>query len=276
MEGSVSPYEKLYKKVPDYTALRSFGCACFPTLRDYTENKFDPRSLKCVFLGYNEKYKGYRCLYPPTGRVYISRHVVFDENVYPFSSTYQDHHPQQMTPLLTAWLQSFQAPPQVQRSASPSPLFTNHDFPPLSQRRQLSSSPQQVNPTSVISSSQQPQDESLADVNGSSERTTDSDSASIGDSSQLSSASGASSVSAPPVQVPDNNTHPMVTRAKAGISKPNSRYAFLSHKVSYPEPATVKEALKYPGWNGAMKEEIGNCSKTNTWSLIPYTPNMNV
>lgn len=61
-----SPYQQLYGKTPDYTSLRTFGCACFPTLRDYAHNKIDPRSLKCVFLGSNDKYKGYRCLYPPT------------------------------------------------------------------------------------------------------------------------------------------------------------------------------------------------------------------
>lgn len=49
IEAFVSPYEKLYKKTTDYTALRSFGCACFPTLRDYAVNKFDPRSLNVFF-----------------------------------------------------------------------------------------------------------------------------------------------------------------------------------------------------------------------------------
>lgn len=53
-----SPYEVLYGTVPNYSALKTFGCACYPTLRDYATNKFDPKSLKCVFLGYNEKYKG--------------------------------------------------------------------------------------------------------------------------------------------------------------------------------------------------------------------------
>ena len=79
-----SPYEVLYGHQPNYTSLRVFGCSCYPTLRDYARNKFDPRSLKCVFLGYNEKYKGYRCLLLSTGRVYISRHVVFDEQDFPF------------------------------------------------------------------------------------------------------------------------------------------------------------------------------------------------
>ena len=80
-----SPYEKLFKKAPDYKQLRIFGCRCFPYLRDYNKNKFEKKSLPCVFLGYNPIHKGYRCLDPDTKRVYISRHVKFDESVFPFA-----------------------------------------------------------------------------------------------------------------------------------------------------------------------------------------------
>ena len=56
LDNNESPFQKLYGKAPEYSALRVFGCACYPTLRDYAATKFDPRSLKFVFLGYNEKY----------------------------------------------------------------------------------------------------------------------------------------------------------------------------------------------------------------------------
>ena len=85
LSNAKSPYEILHKRSPHYEFLKVFGCACFPTLRDYATNKFDPRSLNCVFMGYSEKFKGYRCLLPSTGRVYISRHVTFDERSFPFS-----------------------------------------------------------------------------------------------------------------------------------------------------------------------------------------------
>lgn len=66
-----SPSEILLKNKPDYSFLRVFGAACYPCLRPFAQHKFEPRSLQCVFLGYHAQYKGYRCLYPPTGRVYI-------------------------------------------------------------------------------------------------------------------------------------------------------------------------------------------------------------
>jgi hypothetical protein len=38
-----------------------------------------------VFIGYNNLHKGFKCLDPSEGRVYISHDVVFDENVFPFA-----------------------------------------------------------------------------------------------------------------------------------------------------------------------------------------------
>ncbi|KAI5337531.1 hypothetical protein L3X38_016802 [Prunus dulcis] len=47
---------------------------------DYVSNKLQPRSLECVFVGYSDRHRGYRCFHPPTGRFYTSRHVVFHED----------------------------------------------------------------------------------------------------------------------------------------------------------------------------------------------------
>jgi hypothetical protein len=39
-----------------------------------------------VFLRYSNLHKGLKCLDPKEGHVYISRDIVFDENVFPFAS----------------------------------------------------------------------------------------------------------------------------------------------------------------------------------------------
>jgi hypothetical protein len=84
-----SPTERLLKITPNYDALRTFGCACWPNLHPYNARKLAFRSKRCVFLGYSPLHKGIKCLDVSTGRVYISRDVVFDENVFPF----QELHP---------------------------------------------------------------------------------------------------------------------------------------------------------------------------------------
>lgn len=82
--------------------------------------------------------------------------------------------------------------------------------------------------------------------------------------------------SSPAISQVSMNRHHMTTRLKAGITKPNPRYALLSHKVVSPELRTLAEALKHPGWNNAMTEEITNCDVRKTWSLVPYAPGMHV
>ena len=79
-----SPFEKLFHFVPNYLFLKTFGCACLPNLQPYNSHKLQPRSLQCVFLGYSILHHGYKCLHIPTGRLYISRDVIFLENLFPF------------------------------------------------------------------------------------------------------------------------------------------------------------------------------------------------
>jgi histone deacetylase 1/2 len=83
--NNTTPYERLHASPPDYTFICSFGCAMWPNLRPYNSRKLQFRSKRCVFLGYSNLHKGFKCLDPSEGRVYISRDVVFDEHIFPFS-----------------------------------------------------------------------------------------------------------------------------------------------------------------------------------------------
>lgn len=61
------PYEKLFSKTLDYTFLKILGTACWPHLRPYNCHKIDLRSMQCLFFGYGDSHKGYKCLHVPTG-----------------------------------------------------------------------------------------------------------------------------------------------------------------------------------------------------------------
>lgn len=47
-----SPYEVLFGTVPEYDNLRVLGCLCYATMVPQPSDKFAPRSIKGVFLGY--------------------------------------------------------------------------------------------------------------------------------------------------------------------------------------------------------------------------------
>ncbi|KAL6175680.1 hypothetical protein ACLB2K_052319 [Fragaria x ananassa] len=80
-----TPHKRLYGHSPSYSSLRVFGCSCFPYLGPLSSNKLSNQSVECVFIGYSPHHKGYRCLDPQTNRVYISRHVLFNENDFPYT-----------------------------------------------------------------------------------------------------------------------------------------------------------------------------------------------
>ena len=83
---NISPFTKLFSTQPNYTKLKSFGCLCFPWLRPCTSHKLDPKSIACVFVGYSSSQSAYYCLDPKMNKIFVSRHVKFIENIFPFST----------------------------------------------------------------------------------------------------------------------------------------------------------------------------------------------
>ena len=82
-----TPYHILFQNKPMFPIKpRIFGCTCF--VRDVHPHvsKLNPKSLKCIFLGYFLVQKGYRCYCPSLHKYLFSVDVTFLENV-PFSSS---------------------------------------------------------------------------------------------------------------------------------------------------------------------------------------------
>lgn len=65
--------------------LRVFGYACWPNLRPHNNHKINFISKTCIFNGYNPCHQGYKCFDLATGKIFVSRHVVFDESLFSYT-----------------------------------------------------------------------------------------------------------------------------------------------------------------------------------------------
>ncbi|GJU57203.1 hypothetical protein Tco_1234969 [Tanacetum coccineum] len=69
---------------PSYDTLKTIGCLCYAASLKPHKDKFDPRGIKCAFIGYPPWKKGYNIYNLITHEVFHSRDVLFMENVFPF------------------------------------------------------------------------------------------------------------------------------------------------------------------------------------------------
>ena len=79
-----TPCQTLLKSFPTTRLIsivppKIFGCFVFVHINQQHRSKLDPRSLKCIFLGYSANKKGYKCYSPVTRKFYNSMDVTFFE-----------------------------------------------------------------------------------------------------------------------------------------------------------------------------------------------------
>ena len=65
----VMPREKLFGKKLDLSHIRIFGSIAYVHIPDDTMQKLDPKSEKCIRVGYTLEQEGYECYNPSTQKV---------------------------------------------------------------------------------------------------------------------------------------------------------------------------------------------------------------
>ena len=127
-----TPYHIIFPNKPLFPIEpQIFGCTCF--VRDVRPrvSKLDHKSLKCIFLGYSQVQKGYRCYFPSLRRYLVSTDVKFFENV-PFSSPPTHTSQGEADDLLVYTIASPVTPP-VPALVKPTPhVYTRSQNPPVS------------------------------------------------------------------------------------------------------------------------------------------------
>jgi len=78
--GLKTPIKMWQGKPPNYSSLHIFGCPVYMIYNSQERTKLDPKSRKCIFLGYADGVKGYYLWNPTARKVVVNRDVIFAEN----------------------------------------------------------------------------------------------------------------------------------------------------------------------------------------------------
>jgi hypothetical protein len=78
---NITPEEAWTKIKPDVSHFRVFGSIAWANIPNEKRKALQPKSEKCIFVGYSEDVKGYRLLQPHCNEIIIRRDVIFDENL---------------------------------------------------------------------------------------------------------------------------------------------------------------------------------------------------
>ena len=82
--GWTTPYEKLFGEPPSYDHLKVIGCLCYGIDASKKLDKFEAKGVRSVLVGYPYAQKGYTLYDLEKKRVYVSRDVLFEEDIFPF------------------------------------------------------------------------------------------------------------------------------------------------------------------------------------------------
>lgn len=80
-EHGISAFEKWFKRKPTLKHMKIFGCKAYMSVPAQLRRKWDPKSQKLMFVGYEGQSENYR-LWDKCGRkIHISRNVNFNERI---------------------------------------------------------------------------------------------------------------------------------------------------------------------------------------------------
>ncbi|KAF7842357.1 putative polyprotein [Senna tora] len=272
--------------------MQPFGCACYPCLKPYNEHKLQFHSQLCVFLGPATQQKGFKFL-SSTGRVYVSRHEIFDTSVFPFASGFLNRKGKQAEIHENGKIPLFLVNPSdaCLKSGSEKNMaldLDNSDSMGSSSRAE--NAPTDSHSAAVIRTRDRCHTEALnresrESSSGDSSGTREYSSSGLnriecddGPTLTLETRQAHEEQSSRPnsVNEPERNQahqrHHMVTRAQVGVHKPKHPYIVLLHTKNplvlalASEPRNITEALASPHWKRAMEEELHALQRNQTWS----------
>ncbi|CAA7060155.1 unnamed protein product [Microthlaspi erraticum] len=197
--------------------------------------------------GFPSKHRGFRCVDLETRRIIISRHVVFDENVFPFAGTSPPSPPFPVSPMAY--------PPPLLQVVSTAPLTPPADPPSPPPPLSPPLSPTPVPPSPVDPNPPTPP---LSPGHNSPPPSPQ---------QQLHPAPIQPAAAPVPTRIQ--------TRSQSGIVKPKKLFSLHTATIS-PLPRSHLAAFRDPNWNPAMHEEYNSQMAARSWTLVPRPLNTNI
>ncbi|KAM1494901.1 hypothetical protein ACFXTO_029686 [Malus domestica] len=254
-----------------------FGCIAYVHVYSHQRSKLDACALRCVFIGYANNQKGYKCYHPPTQKTYITMDVTFHEEVSYFVKPSSD------SPLQG----EMGSEVQIRRDDMDDVLQTELGTEPIILRDTNQSTTDDDRLPAADISDELPSDDRLPAADMSNELPDD------GSSSDDSSNCLVQDGGIHEVNSDDSSTYQLPPRANRG--KPKVQYEpdmhakakypiknyVSSHRLSQPYasyicqlssvsiPTKLQDALSDPKWVNAMKVEMEALEKNSTWDLVP-------
>ncbi|KAD0157053.1 hypothetical protein E3N88_44702 [Mikania micrantha] len=219
---SLSPFEHIFHRKPDYSFLQVFG--------------------------YSTAHHGYRCFDPTSGRMYVARHVRFNESAFPFTVCQTQFPPAPTPPYFSSY-----------------PIPTNH--PPSSSVQTSPLSPNlHIDPTPTSPPPTPPD----------SPTTPSTTHTSIPSSTSASTNPSTSSQTPPPPPPPPPRPRPSNLRPNPKQPERYTPSSFHTSSSSDSEPTSFTIANRNPRWQAAMAAEYSALMRNGTWSLVPRVPGTNI
>ena len=85
------PCSTIFPNQPLFCLPCVFGCVCFVHILTPGQDKLFAKATKCVFLGFSQLQRGYRCYSIDTNQYFISADVTFFEDSSFFSAIERSH-----------------------------------------------------------------------------------------------------------------------------------------------------------------------------------------